>query len=199
MRKKWDKHTHTIVLTCVYAHHVLPVHVWLLVQRRACPLWASQCVGWAHPPSPGQSACAWNCPAGRRRPRSIRWWRHWEWGGGWTSQRASAWPCGAGRKRRPATGWVSCGPTAAGEPASSCFSAVELNFAPKEGRRRQVLRGREGGVGWGWGEGVYKRHRCCCSSMRRLVDFIISSPRWIVQKAKKTKVPQWRSDWSAEK
>lgn len=77
-------------LTCVCAHHVLPVRVWSLVQKHVSLLWVSQCEEWEHPLIPGQSACAWNCPAGRRRPRNIKWWRHWEWGGGWTSLRASA-------------------------------------------------------------------------------------------------------------
>lgn len=70
------------LLTCVCAHHGLPVHGWPLVQKHASLLWAHQCGGWARPPSPGQSACAWNCLGGRRRPRSIRWWRHWGWAGG---------------------------------------------------------------------------------------------------------------------
>lgn len=108
-------------LTCVCAHRVPPVHVWPAVQKHVSPLWVSQYEGWAHLPILNQSAYAWNCLGGRRRPQSIRWWRHWEWGGGWTSLRASMLPCDAGKKKHPVTEWVSCGLKEAGELVLSCF------------------------------------------------------------------------------
>ena len=91
------------------------------------PCW-HRCVGSARPPSPGRSACVWSYPGGRRKLQNTGWWRHWGWGGGWTSPRAAAWLCGAGMTRPRGPERVSGGPTAAAGPGWSWFMIQSVGW-----------------------------------------------------------------------